>query len=131
MSRPPRAEQQRDRRSFAAWVGLGWGLMLVSYFLLPQPPAPAGDPNLPVNVNYVFGPSETESQTWLPAPAYLAAMMLVSGQPDGTTQNACGRRIPTAGMPASSGRSVHSAASVKNNATSQKYRKFVGPYVAR
>jgi hypothetical protein len=30
-------------------------------------------------------------------------------------------------MDASSGDSVHTAASVKNIATSQKYRKFVGP----
>jgi hypothetical protein len=66
-----------DGRSFAAWTALGWGLMLVSYFVMPGPPAPADQPNLPVNINYVFGLSETEPQSWLPPLAYLGAMMLL------------------------------------------------------
>jgi hypothetical protein len=64
-----------DRRSLAAWTILAWALMLVAYFLLPAPPAPADNPNLPVNVNYVYGPSDARAQTWMPAPAWLALMM--------------------------------------------------------
>jgi hypothetical protein len=64
-----------DRRSFAAWTALGWLLLLVSYFAQPGPPAPADDPNLPVNVNYVYGLSESAPQHWLPPLAYLGAMM--------------------------------------------------------
>src|SRR5262245_4027216 len=64
-----------DRRAFAAWTALGWALMLVSYFALPGPPAPADDPNRPVNLNYVYGPSESAAQQWLPPLAYLGAMM--------------------------------------------------------
>ena len=66
-----------DRRSFAAWTVLGWGLLLVSYFALPPPPAPASDPNTPVNVNYVYGMSESGPQRWLPPLAYLGAMMVL------------------------------------------------------
>ena len=66
-----------DRRSFLAWTALAWGLMLASYFALPGPPAPADDPNQPVNVNYVYGLSESGPQQWLPPLAYLGAMMVL------------------------------------------------------
>jgi hypothetical protein len=49
--------------------------MLVSYFFLPAPPAPASDPAKPVNVNYVFGPSDEHAQTWLRPMEYLLCMM--------------------------------------------------------
>ena len=66
-----------DRRSFAAWTALAWGLLLVSYFALPPPPAPVAAPNTPVNVNYVYGMSEAGPQRWLPPLAYLGAMMVL------------------------------------------------------
>lgn len=66
-----------DRRSFAAWTALGWGLMLVCYFALPAPPAPAHDVNRPVNVNYVYGLSETGPQQWMHPLVYLAAMIVI------------------------------------------------------
>lgn len=65
-----------DRRAFWYWTVLGWILMLVCYFLLPGPPAPASNPNLPVNINYVYGLGDTEPQTWLPPLVYLAGMMI-------------------------------------------------------
>jgi len=64
-----------DRRSFAAWTGLGWAVLLVCYLVLPGPPPPANNRNLPVNVNYVFGLSDTEAQHWMPPTLYLGAMM--------------------------------------------------------
>jgi len=63
-----------DRRGFAAWTGLAWVLLLICFFLLP-PPNP--DPGLtPVNVNYVWGPSDTAPQTWVSPAVWLAGMML-------------------------------------------------------
>lgn len=64
-----------DRRALPAWTALAWGLMLVCYFLLPPPPAPAETPNLPVNVNYVYGFSTTGPQTWMPPLVFLGALM--------------------------------------------------------
>jgi hypothetical protein len=65
-----------DRRAFPLWTALAWVLMLVSYFLLPPPPAPKDNPNLPVNVNYVFGPSNDKAQTWMPPGLYMALVMI-------------------------------------------------------
>lgn len=64
-----------DRRAFAAWTVLALSLMLVCYFLMPAPPPPADNPNLPVNINYVYGLSDDSSQHWMPPPAYLALLM--------------------------------------------------------
>jgi hypothetical protein len=64
-----------DRRSLPGWTVLAWVLMLICYLWMPPPPA---DPNSnkPVNINYVFGLSDKEAQQWMPAPAWLAAMMV-------------------------------------------------------
>jgi predicted small integral membrane protein len=64
-----------DRRALPAWTLLAWGLMLIAYFLLPAPPAPESNKNLPVNVNYVYGVSDEKAQEWMPPLAWLAVMM--------------------------------------------------------
>ncbi|MEX0728164.1 MAG: hypothetical protein WD065_17985 [Planctomycetaceae bacterium] len=64
-----------DRRAMKLWTVLAWGLMLTSYFLLPAPAAPRENPNVPVNVNYVYGFDESAPQTWVPPLAFLAIMM--------------------------------------------------------
>ncbi len=66
-----------DRRALPGWTLLAWTLMLVSYFFLPGPPAPAATPNLPVNIDYVFGFSDAEPQHWMPAWAYLATLLVL------------------------------------------------------
>ncbi len=66
-----------DRRAFRAWTVLAWGLMLVCYFLMPAPPAPSDNPNLPVNIDYVYGMSDSGPQTWMPPLAYLGLLMVV------------------------------------------------------
>lgn len=65
-----------DRRALLGWTSLAWCLMLICFFAMPAPPAPAENPNLPVNINYVYGLSDKAPQTWLPALGYLAAMMV-------------------------------------------------------
>jgi hypothetical protein len=64
-----------DRRALVGWTVLAWGLMAIAYFLLPAPPAPADRPNLPVNVNYVYGLSDDRPQDWMPQRAWFAVMM--------------------------------------------------------
>ncbi|MEY4764839.1 MAG: hypothetical protein RI907_1512 [Pseudomonadota bacterium] len=62
-------------RGLKVWWAVAWTAMGVSYAFLPMPPAPASNPGLPVNVNYVFGLNDQGPQTWMPAPAYFALML--------------------------------------------------------
>jgi hypothetical protein len=64
-----------DRRGFKLWTGLAWALMLACYFFMPKPVDPVAGPNVPVNINYVYGLSDTAPQTWMPAPAWLLFLM--------------------------------------------------------
>jgi hypothetical protein len=65
-----------DRRALAAWTGMAWMLLIFCYFCMPAPPAPAGNPDLPVNINYVYGPNDEQPQTWMPPLAWLALLMV-------------------------------------------------------
>ncbi len=65
-----------DRRAFRAWTGLAWALVLVCYFFMPAPTLPY-DPQRPVNINYVYGFSDTHVQTWLPQNVYIGLMLVV------------------------------------------------------
>ena len=56
-----------DRRALAAWTCVACALVVVCYFFMPAPPAPANDPNLPVNINYVFNPlGDSGKETFMP-----------------------------------------------------------------
>ena len=65
-----------DRRAFRAWTVLAWGLMLVCYFLMPGPSASLSKAGVPVNINYVYGLSDTEPQHWMPPLAYLGLLLV-------------------------------------------------------
>jgi hypothetical protein len=67
-----------DRWALLAWVAISWLLLLASYFFAAKPPAPANDPERPVNVNYVFGVNSRGVQAWMPAWAWLAVVMAAS-----------------------------------------------------
>ncbi|CAO4176240.1 hypothetical protein [Methylorubrum populi] len=63
-----------DRRAWAVWSGLAVAALFVCFFLMP-PPRP--DPGLtPVNINYVWGMSDTAAQTWMPAWAWFTALVI-------------------------------------------------------
>src|SRR5262249_7045208 len=47
-----------DRRAFLTWTVVAWVLLLICFYLMPAPPAPSDNPNLPVNINYVYGLSD-------------------------------------------------------------------------
>ncbi len=66
-----------DRRAFVGWSLLTVGLCLFCFFCLPPAGAELANPNLPRNVNYVFGMDDASPQTWLYAPAYLGVWMAV------------------------------------------------------
>lgn len=65
-----------DPRGFALWVGLAWVLLLVCYFLMPMPGTQGDDTLMPVNINYVYGFSETQEQTWLDRRLYFALVLI-------------------------------------------------------
>ena len=57
------------------WVAVAWALMFVSYFLMP---GPRPDPGLtPVNIDYVFGLSDTEAQHWVPPILWFIGMLTI------------------------------------------------------
>ncbi len=62
-----------DRRAIFAWTALAWTAMLIAYFFLPGPTPNGG--LTPVNVDYVFGMSETVAQNWMPGWTWLLMLM--------------------------------------------------------
>ena len=70
------ARLRYDRRGLVAWTGLAWLLCLIAFFFLPPAGADLADPNIPINVNYVFGLHDATPQSWMPAGVYLIAWML-------------------------------------------------------
>lgn len=68
-----------DKRAFLFWSAIAIPLLFVCYLFMPPPPPPANNPSLPVNINYVFGPSDEAAQTWMHPHLYfvLYALFLV------------------------------------------------------
>jgi hypothetical protein len=64
-----------DRRALAAWSLLAFGLCLIAFLFLPPAGAILADPNLPRNIDYVFGLDDAHPQHLLPAGLYLAGWM--------------------------------------------------------
>jgi hypothetical protein len=64
-----------DGRALPAWTVIAWALMLTSFFFMP-PPRP--NPGLtPVNIDYVWGFSDTEAQHWMPPGIWVATLMIL------------------------------------------------------
>lgn len=68
-----------DKRALPLWTVAAWILLCVCYFLMPPPPPPAANPNLPVNINYVYGMSDAAAQTWMAPQAWF--LLLLVGLP--------------------------------------------------
>ncbi|MES2659703.1 MAG: hypothetical protein V4689_13885 [Verrucomicrobiota bacterium] len=62
-----------DKRALLGWSVTCVVLCLIAYFLLPPAGAELSNPNMPRNVNYVFGMDDAKPQTLLPPLAYLGA----------------------------------------------------------
>ena len=65
-----------DRRALLGWTVVSSCVLLASFFLAPAPPAPADNPNLAVNLNYVHGLSYDKPQTVMPPWLWLGIMLV-------------------------------------------------------
>lgn len=65
-----------DARALGWWTALTCALLLFSYLFLPRPPAPADNPTLSVNINFVFGLRMGGPQQRMPEAAWLIGEML-------------------------------------------------------
>lgn len=54
-----------DKRALPAWTALAAGLLFVCYFFTPPAGARLADPNIPINLNYVYGFNDQQPQTWM------------------------------------------------------------------
>ncbi len=64
-----------DKRALKGWTALASVLCLVAFFGLPKAGETLSDPNLPRNVNYVFGMDDAQPQTWMSPELYLVTWM--------------------------------------------------------
>jgi hypothetical protein len=64
-----------DRRALLGWMAVAWALMFISFFFMP---GPRPDPGLtPVNIDYVWGFSDTEPQHWMPPILWFLGMLTI------------------------------------------------------
>ena len=64
-----------DRRALPIQSAATIVILLISYFFAPAPPPPASNPNLAVNINYVYG-SDKEPQTLMAPGLWLITVMM-------------------------------------------------------
>ena len=65
-----------DRRAFIAWTVVSTLILLASFLLAPAPPAPASNPDLAVNINYVHGLNYVKPQTVMRPWLWLTIMIV-------------------------------------------------------
>ena len=97
-----------DRRALIAWSALAAGLIFICYFFTPPAGAHLADPNIPINLNYVYGFNDQEPQHWINQNLYVllwpGGLWLVAFLPThlalrkifGTSQPAVGWKLPFA-----------------------------------
>jgi hypothetical protein len=94
-----------DKRALSAWTVLAAGLVLVCYFVTPPAGAHLANPNLPININYLYGFNDQRPQAWVNQNVYvvlwLGVLWLVAFLP---THLAL-RKIFAPSPPASGGKS--------------------------
>jgi hypothetical protein len=74
-----------DKRALSAWTVLAAGLIFICYFFTPPAGAHPANPNIPVNINYVYGFNDQQPQHWVNQNLYvilwLGALWLVAFLP--------------------------------------------------
>jgi hypothetical protein len=74
-----------DKRALSRWTAVAAGLLLAGYFLALPAGAQPANPNLPININYLYGFNDHQPQTWVNQKVYvflwLGALWLVAFLP--------------------------------------------------
>lgn len=66
-----------DQRALWAWTGVAAGVGLVCYGFTPPPGVYLGSPNLPVNINYLYGFDDRVPQHWMNQNLYAGLWLAV------------------------------------------------------
>ena len=61
-----------DKRALSAWTVVAAGLVFVCYFFTPPAGAHPANPNIPINLNYLYGFNDQRPQHWLNQNLYVA-----------------------------------------------------------
>ena len=64
-----------DKRALWAWTALAAGLVLVCYWFTPPAGAHPADPNIPVNLNYVYGFNDQQPQNRINQNLYVVLLL--------------------------------------------------------
>lgn len=64
-----------DQRALPAWTALAVLLVLICYFFMPPAGAHLANPNIPVNINYVYGFNDQDPQHWLNQNLYVVVWL--------------------------------------------------------
>src|ERR1022692_210813 len=54
-----------DKRALSAWTALAAGLVLVCYLFTPPAGVHLANPNVPININYLYGFNDQQPQHWV------------------------------------------------------------------
>ncbi|MGA2555484.1 MAG: hypothetical protein ABSG04_04345 [Verrucomicrobiota bacterium] len=60
-----------DKRALSSWTSLAAGLVLACYFFTPPAGAHLANPNLPININYIYGCNDRQPQGWVKQNLYV------------------------------------------------------------
>jgi hypothetical protein len=66
-----------DKRALPAWSAVATALVLICYFLMPPAGAHLANPNIPVNIDYVYGFNDQVPQHWMNQNLYVVAWIAV------------------------------------------------------
>jgi hypothetical protein len=64
-----------DKRALSAWTVVAAGLVLVCYFFTPPAGAHLANPNIPININYLYGFNDQHPQHWVNQNLYVVLLL--------------------------------------------------------
>jgi hypothetical protein len=64
-----------DKRALSAWTVVAAGLILVCYLFTPPAGAHLANPNIPINLNYVYGFNDQQPQHWVNQNLYVVLLL--------------------------------------------------------